>query len=159
MAVYTNVMKMQDITPGRQGFSPNKSELHDWLNKQILCVIATNGDDGYPNAATVAFSQTEDLEFIIITDESSRKSLNIKRDSRVALTITNENDRYTVQLQGEARQLSWEEFGTYESIHYAKLPYSLPFKDIAGQAPFLIKPRRIRFSDVSIRPWLTTDVA
>ncbi len=150
-------MKTQDMTSGRKGFQPTKAELGEWLDKQILCVISTLGENGYPNAATVAFSQTEDLNFLIITDESSRKAENIKTNERVALTITNEEDRYTVQLEGEARALSWDEFKVYEKRHHEKLPYSLPFKDIPGQRPFFISPTHIKFSDVSVRPWLLTE--
>lgn len=146
------------MTPGRQGFKPTKAELGEWLNKQVLCVISTCGEGGYPNSATVAFSQDANLNFVVITDGSSRKAKNIGRDSRVAMTITNEDDRYTVQLEGDARQLSWDEFERdHSERHYEKLPFSLPFKDIPGQTPFLIIPTHIRFSDVSVRPWELTE--
>ena len=146
------------MTPGRQGFKPTKTELYEWLDKQILCVVATQGDDGYPNGATVAFSQSSELQFVIITDNDSRKAANIRRDGKVALTITNEDDRYTLQLEGEAQQLSWDEFEPYAEHHYKKLPFSLPFKDIPGQTPFLITPIRLRFGDVSVRPWEYTEI-
>lgn len=150
-------MKTQDMTPGRKGFKPTKVELYTWLDEQILCTIGTVGVGGYPNGATVAFSQTQALEFVIITDTSSRKAANMRANSKVSLTITNEDERYTVQLEGDARELSWDEFATYERHHYEKLPFSLPFKDIPGQTPFLIVPTHLRFSDVSVRPWeLTT---
>lgn len=151
-------MKTQDMTTGRQGFRPSATELYEWLDKQILCTIGTVGEGGYPNAATVAFSQSAALECVIITDTNSRKAANMRRDDKVSLTITNENQRYTVQLEGRARELSWEEFAPYEQHHYEKLPFSLPFKDIPGQAPFLITPVHLRFSDVSVRPWQTTDL-
>lgn len=150
-------MKIQDMTPGRPAFKPTKSELYDWLDKHILCVISTIGEGGYPNSATVAFSQTEDLQFFIMTDEASRKAKNIERDSRVAMTITNEDDRYTVQLEGDAKIVSWDEFKPYETRHFKKLPNSLPFRDLPGQTPILINPTHIRFSDVSVRPWGITE--
>lgn len=150
-------MKTQDMTSGQKPFKPTSTELFDWLDKQFLCVVSTQGTGGYPNAATVAFSQTEGLEFVIITDGSSRKATNIEKNSRVAMTITNEDDRYTLQLEGDAYRLSWNEFKTYSKHHYEKLPFSLPFKDIPGQTPFIIKPTHIRFSDVSVRPWESTE--
>lgn len=150
-------MKTQDMTPGRQGLTPTKAELYDWLDKQILCVVSSIGGGGYPNSATVAFSQTPDLNFLIITDGSSRKADNIRKDGRVAMTITNEDDRYTVQLEGDAHLLSWDEFEVYDERHFKKLPYSLPFKDIPGQVPVFIAPTHIRFSDASVRPWALTE--
>lgn len=151
-------MKTQDMTPGQAGFKPTAQELCAWLDKQILCVIASHGKDGYPNAATVAFSQSDDLRFVIITDKDSRKAENMGRNDKVAMTITNENDRYTLQLEGTAKQLTWEEFEPYSEHHYAKLPFSLPFKDIPGQTPFLITPTHMRFGDISVRPWEYTDI-
>ncbi len=152
-------MKTQDTIPGQAGFKPTNQELYEWLDKQILCVIATQGDDGYPNGATVAFSQSPDLQFVIITDQDSRKAGNMMCSSKVALTITNEDDRYTLQLEGDAKQLTWDEFEPFAEHHYAKLPFSLPFKDIPGQTPFLIAPAHMRFSDVSVRPWELTEIS
>src|SRR6478735_3873250 len=108
-------MKTQDMTPGRTGFKPSKEELCTWLDTQVLCVISSIGEGGYPNAASVAFSQTKDLKFLFITDGSSRKAGNIARDNKVALTITDSDDRFTVQLEGEAKPLTWDEFTEYSA--------------------------------------------
>ena len=140
-------------------FKPNTKELCEWLDKQTLCTIASVGEDGYPNAASVAFSQSDDLRFVIITDENSRKAGNIARDNKVALTITNQDDKYTLQLEGTARRLSWDEFEPFAEHHYAKLPFSLPFKDIPSQTSFVIEPTHMRFSDISVRPWELTEIA
>lgn len=150
-------MKTQDMTPGKIGWKPTRSELYEWLDKQILCTLSTIGDGGYPNGATVAFSQDAMLDFLLITDRRSRKAQNMRAHSKVSLTITNEDDRYTVQLEGRAEELTWDEFTRYETHHYEKLPYSLPFRDVPGQTPFRITPVHIRFSDVSVRPWETTE--
>ena len=151
-------MKAQDTTPEKQGLKPTKQELFEWLDQQILATIASIGEDGYPNAAAVGFSQTTNFEFVIISDKDSRKAQNIMQDERVALTITNQDDRYTLQVQGRARELSWDEFDKYSAYHYRKLPFSLPFKDIPGQIPFVIVPVYMRFSDVSVRPWELTEI-
>lgn len=155
---YNSNMKSQDMTPGREGFTPTREELFVWLDKQILCTIGTIGADGYPQGATVAFSQDEALDFLIITDGDSRKAANMRANNKVSLTVTNEDNRYTVQCEATAQELSWEEFAPYESHHYEKLPFSLPFKDIQGQTPFLITPVHLRFSDVSVRPWKLTEI-
>lgn len=149
--------KGEEMTSNRHGFKPTKAELNAWLDRQILCTISTLGQDGFPNAATVAFSQDMSLRFFIITDESSRKASNIRQDNRVALTVTNEKDRYTVQLEGLAQELTWSSFKDQEAYHYKKLPFSLPFKDIPGQTPFCIIPVHIRFTDVGVKPWEKTD--
>lgn len=152
-------MKTQDMTPGRPAFKPSIGETVEWLSKQLLCTIATNGKDGYPNAATVAFSQTVDLQIVIITDKDSRKASNIASDSKVAVVVTNSDDRYTIQIEGNARRLTWDEFVAFSEYHYEKLPFSLPFKDIPGQTPYVIVPTHVRFTDASVRPWELTEVA
>lgn len=149
---------MSDSQPVKQGLKPTKEQLSEWLDKQMLLTIASNGADGYPNAATVGFSHNDAYEFVIITDKDSRKAHNIASDSKVALTVTSLEDRYTLQLHGTARQIDWDEFEKYSEHHYAKLPFSLPFKDIPGQTPFVISPVYMRFSDVSVRPWELTEI-
>jgi len=142
----------------QKAFKPTPDELNAWLEKQILCTIATVGEGGYPNAATVAFSNTDNFQFVVITDANSRKTANIARSSKVALTITNEADKYTLQLEGNATRLAWDEFeARYSKHHYAKLPFSLPFKDIPGQTPFVITPVHMRFSDINAHPWELTE--
>ncbi len=135
-----------------------KQDLLSFLDEQIICTIATHGKDGYPNSATVAFSNNEELEFVIGTSVESRKAKNIARDDKVAMTITNEEKRWTVQLEGDARKLTPEEFEQkYSEKHYRKLPWSLPFKDLPDQTNYLIVPVHLRLSDVSGKPWQTYD--
>ncbi|HMH69945.1 MAG TPA: pyridoxamine 5'-phosphate oxidase family protein [Candidatus Saccharimonadales bacterium] len=119
--------------------------------------IATVGPNGQPQAANVAFSQNDQLELIIGTSATSRKALNIDRDLRVAYEVTDPDRRYTVQFEGIAHRLSSDEFAEREATHFAKLPGSLPFKDIKGQVYFLLQPTWVRFSDCGVHPWAVTE--
>lgn len=138
-------------------FQPTRSQLSQFLRDQTLCVLATINQDGVPNTATVAFSEATDGHFIVGTDGKSRKATNIASNPNVAMTITDADKRYTVQLEGLARQLTPEEFKPYSDEHYRQLPDSRPYKDAPGQVSILIQPTHIRFSDVSSYPWVTTD--
>jgi len=133
-------------------------EIEAFLNTQQLGRIATIGPEGQPQLANVAFSQNHKLELVIGTSASSRKARNIERDSRVAFEATDPEKRYTVQFEGNARRLSHEEFDARAQDHFNKLPGSLPFKDIPGQAYFLLEPTWVRFSDCSVRPWAITEL-
>ncbi len=131
-----------------------KKDLFDFLDSQIVCTISTNGEGGYPNSATVAFSNNEELEFVIGTSIRTRKAKNIARDSKVAMTITDADKRWTVQLEGDIRELSPEEFDErYSEKHFSKLPFSLPFKDIPDQHNYVIIPIHLKMSNVSVHPW------
>lgn len=153
-------MKTQDMAPGREGWKPTKQEVVEFLGTQNLCVIATLAVDGRPQTATVAFSESPNLEIIIGTDINSRKSQNMQREGRVALTITDPENRMTVQIEGLALLITKESFAEkYSTRHYEKLPFSMPFKDIKEQVNFVITPTWVRFSDCRPYPWVTTEIA
>lgn len=141
----------------KQVLNPTKKELTEWLEKQWLCVIATNGNDGFPNAATVAFSHNDSFDFFIITDIATRKARNINRDKHVAVTITNEAERCTLQFEGEATQLSWQEFAPQIEHHHRKLPFTAALSDIPGQTVFRITTSHAKFTDITVRPWELTE--
>lgn len=141
----------------QNGWRPSVEEIAGFMNTQLVGRIATLGPDGWPQIANVAFSQNDKLELMIGTSEKSRKATNIGRDSRVAFEATDPEKRYTVQWEGNARRLSPEEFEARADAHFEKLPGSLPFKDIKGQAYFLLEPTWARFSDCSVGPWVTTE--
>lgn len=137
---------------------PTKQDLLEFLDSQALCVVSTIGDNGYPNAASVAYSNNDSLEFVIGTSLLSRKAANIARNNKAAITVTDSEKRWTVQLEGNIRQLSSDEFANeYSEKHYRKLPFSLPFKDIPDQANFVIIPVHLKLTDASKKPWQVTE--
>lgn len=151
-------MKIQEKDSNVTGWRPSREELNEWLRDQELCVFSTLDATGAPMGATVAFSVTKDGNLIVGTDENSRKSQNVDRDGRVAMTITDPERRVTVQLQGNAEKISHNVFErTYEQEHYRLRPKSLPFKDEPGQCHILITPYHIRFSDLQPYPWVITE--
>lgn len=142
---------------GRAGWQPSRQEVSEFLRGQPLCTIATVDAEGQPQAATVAFSVTIEGNLIIGTSESSRKAHNIGRDPRVAMVVTDNDQRYTVQLEGAAHILSSEEFDYYAEEHYSQLPASRPFRDKPGEVNILITPHHLRFSDCNPFPWVLTE--
>jgi hypothetical protein len=145
------------FTGNEQGTQPSLVEVAAFLNTQQLGRVATLGPDGQPQIANVAFSQNDQLELLIGTSELSRKARNINHDSRVAFEATDPDKRYTVQFEGHAKLLTRGEFEERAAAHFEKLPGSLPFKDIQGQAYFLLQPTWARFSDCTVYPWAATE--
>ncbi|HXH04910.1 MAG TPA: pyridoxamine 5'-phosphate oxidase family protein [Candidatus Nitrosotenuis sp.] len=150
-------MKIQDMTNTAPGWRPTQTEVVSWLADYPLGVVSTLNTSGHPQAATVAFSETAELELIIGTSEDSRKASNIESDDRVAFTVTDSEARYTFQYEGTARKLGKEAFAHYADHHYEKLPASAPFRDVAGQCFYVLTPRWARFSDCSSYPWTLTE--
>ncbi len=134
-------------------------QLEKLLSTQLLCTIASLGDDGYPNAASVAFSHTADLTFIFSTDDSTRKAANIARNSKVAITVTDIESRVTMQAEAIATKLSREEFSEqYEAYHFEKLPFTRFFKDIPTMSFYILKPVHIKLTDINEKPWRVTEI-
>lgn len=151
-------MKTQDTGNKGNGFCPTRDQFNEWMRRQVLSTLSTLDHTGAPNSATVAFSVTDSGEYLIGTSESSRKSQNIDTDARVAMTVTDPDERMTVQLEAIAEKLSEDEFTEqYAEEHYRQRPESLPFRDEPGQCHILVKPTHIRFSDVHVYPWVITD--
>ena len=151
-------MQTEQHNTATDGVEVTREQVNDWLREQELCVFSSLDATGAPMSATVAFSVTVDGNLIVGTDENSRKSKNIDRDGRVAMTITDQNRRITVQLQGMAKKIPQEVFErTYEQEHYRLRPKSLPFKDEPGQCHILITPYHIKYSDVGAKPWAVTE--
>ena len=137
----------------------SKQDVLALLDTQLTCVVSTNGDDGYPNSATVAFSQNDIFEFVINTSRSSRKAGNIAKNNKVAITVTDTDARWTVQLEGDIRELPIDEFTeNYSAKHYSKLPFTLPFKDIPDLSYFLVVPIHMKFTDASKQPWRVQEI-
>lgn len=150
-------MEIQDMNNTNKGWQPSRTQLSEFLRTQPLCVFSSIDATGRPQGATVGFSETTSGDFIIGTSGASRKSANVDSNPQVALTVTDAERRYTVQLEGEARKLTAEEFADYEENHYDQLPFLRRFKDAPGQVHILIRPSHIRFSDCSSHPWTLTE--
>ena len=133
-------MKTFDTNNHQPGWQPDRAELSDWLRSQVLCSLATLDSDGAPDIATVAFSETDQGDFIVGTSESSRKSSNVDGDPRAAIVVTDPSDRYTAQIKGVAKKLSDVAFASLADTHYSQRPESLPFKDEPGQTHILLSP-------------------
>ena len=151
-------MQTFDENNTAEGFRPTREQLNEFIKGQVIGVISTLDENGAPMSATVAFSVTEGNDLMVGTSETSHKSQNVDRDSRVAVTITDAAKRYTMQLQGTARKVNEETFmAVYAEAHFGQRPESLPFKDKPGQCHILITPTHIRFSDCSVNPWAITE--
>lgn len=147
------------MSPKDEGGRMNE-QLENLLSTQLLCTIASIGEDGYPNAASVAFSHTPELAFIFSTDDSTRKAANIKRDGRVAITVTDPENRVTMQAEGLAKMISREEFAEkYEGYHFQKLPFTRFFKESPTMSFYLLTPAHIKLTDINVKPWRVTEIS
>lgn len=129
-------------------------DVNELLGGQVICTVSTIGHDGTPNAATVAFMHTPEMDFVFSTDESTRKATNISRDGRVAITVTDGVKLRTLQLEGTAKRLTKDEFeATYAQRYFDKLPFTSPMMSNPAQAFYVVTPLHMKFTDISVKPW------
>lgn len=77
-----------------------KSEAKNFLNEQMMGVIATIGQDNTPEAASVNYLLDENWVLYIITDKDTRKVQNLRQNSKAAFVVGNTAVPHTVQIQG-----------------------------------------------------------
>lgn len=83
----------------------------DFLDSQEVCTLATASDDAVPEAATVRYLTDDDFNMYINTGDTYRKYENMKSNPRVAIVVNGklEGDYFNVQLEGEAREVAYDD--------------------------------------------------
>ena len=119
-----------------------------FLAQHKECVLATVGEDGKPQAATVGFSETPHLELTIGTSKNSRKYQNILHNSHVAVVVGFSGDT-TVQYEGTARELTGEELAERQELHFQKVPGAQYFQKNPDQIYLSVTPSWVRYTDFS----------
>ena len=129
----------------------NRQEIIAFLRQQRTMTLATVGNDGRPQAATVEFAVGDDLTIVFDTFSTSRKYLNLQRDRRVACVFTVGNR--TVQCEGIAEELSGEALGRAKALFFATVPRGDKFDDRPETCYFMIRVGWLRDSDYGQDPW------
>jgi pyridoxine/pyridoxamine 5'-phosphate oxidase len=126
---------------------PKSGQILSFLHTQTLTVIGTVGPDAKPESAVIAFAETENLELIFGTPNSTRKYKNLQTNPNVAFVIGwDETTRTTVQYEGVAKELVGDEAKQYAEAMAAKNPASRKFMSRPDQRYFLVKPTWIRYT-------------
>jgi general stress protein 26 len=123
-----------------------KTFLYNYLNRRMLCVLATNGPEKMPEAAVMEFGQTKNLEIIFDTNKETRKYTNLKKNPNIALAF-GWDDMSTVQYEGVARELSGIELKKYKKIMFTKNPEFQKWEKDPGVTYFIVVPKWIRYSN------------
>lgn len=120
-------------------------------NTTNIMTIATVGENGEPQAATVEFCvQGNDILFDSV--ETSRKVNNIERGSHVALVMM-PSETSTIQLQGEAVALTGDERARAVEVYLTKIPRASAWINNTDVKVFSVRLTWARYTDVSTHPW------
>lgn len=137
-----------------------EEKILSFLKEHTLGVISTIHTQGNsPESAVVAFVETENLEIVFGTSNTSRKYQNILKNNHVCLVIGWSSQTGTVQYEGLARELSKQESVEYASLQTQKNPESQKFINREDQRYFMVEPKWIRFLDNRQDPPLSYEVS
>lgn len=135
----------------------DKQLILKFLKNHTLAVIPTVGYDNKPESAVLEYGETEDLELIFDTLNTSRKYKNLQTNKNVSFVI-GWDDNITVQYEGNAEELIGEEKKKYQKIYWRKNPKAERWSTRLEIAYFKVSPRWIRYSDLNERPWAIKEV-
>lgn len=125
----------------------------DFILRQNLAVLTTINHNGLPESSVTGFGQTNLLELIFGADVRSRKYQNLRTNPAVAVVIGWGPDNVTVQIEGEALELADNNSKFIAENYWTKHPEAEKYYINPGQRYFLVKPKWIRYTDLSKEPW------
>lgn len=123
----------------------------DFIKSQHLAVVSTVNTGNKPESALVGVGETDNLELIIGTPNSTRKYKNLLSNKNVAVVIGGK-EHITVQYEGVAEELEGEEYNKLTEIFYAKNPTARRFEEDPNERFFKITPSWIRYTNYENNP-------
>lgn len=130
----------------------DKQEILDFIKQQRLAVISTVSAGGRPESAVIGFGESDNLQLIFGTYNSSRKYANLLAKPAVSFVIGWDRD-ITVQYEGTARELRGEEADDYAARYQRKTPASRKYREHPENRYFLVDPKWVRYTDINFDPW------
>ncbi|SRR5712671_4207306 len=128
-----------------------KDDLHAFIGRHKLAVLATATADGAPQAALVGIAVTPDLEIVFDTLRTTRKARNLQENSSAALVIGC-TEEITCQYEGVATELSGDDLAKYKRTYFTAFPDGPTRESWPGITYYVVRPRWIRFSDYTQSP-------
>lgn len=127
-----------------------KKIILDFIKSQPIGVLATINAEGTPEASSMAISQTDKLELIFQTPDTTRKYANLQQNPHVAVVFGWGQDNYiTVQYEGIAREVTDQaERERLVPIHIANSADSKPYVGLPENKFFIVTPTQIKYSDI-----------
>jgi len=118
-----------------------KQLILDLLADHNILTLATNREDGWPQATTVGYVN-DGFDIYVATFPASQKVQNIRRDSRVSLTIDRDSPDWN-RIKGLSMAASAEIVSAPETIRKIEQLMSDKFPQLAEMPP--LDPSEITF--------------
>lgn len=110
----------------------------------VSTIHAENVDDAKPQSAVVGFAQTDALEIIFATPNTTRKYKNIKHNPNISFVVGWNPANDSVQYEGVASEISKADAQKYIELIASKNPFAKSIVEKEDEAFFIVKPSWIR---------------
>jgi hypothetical protein len=131
-----------------------RAEILEFMRRHSLAVQASVSPQGAPQAAIVGFIVTDDFAIVFDTLDTTRKVVNLRRNSRCALVIGGmvKGDERTVQYEGIAGEPTGPDLERLKELYFVGFPDGPKRQHWPGLTYIHVQPRWLRFSDFNQSP-------
>jgi general stress protein 26 len=126
-------------------------QVFDIAKRKRFLVVSTVDQSGAPEAALMGFALTEANEIVFDTLASSRKAVNLERNSTAALVI-GWDDNISLQIEGLARRPVGDDLASAKAAYFREWPDGRARENWPDIAYLVVKPRWIRYSNYAAGP-------
>jgi pyridoxine/pyridoxamine 5'-phosphate oxidase len=132
----------------------DRNKLLTFMRQELYAVQASVSALGAPQAAIVGVVVSDKFEVFFDTLASSRKTINLRRNSAAALVIGPAalGSERTVQLEGTADEPTGAELERLLELYFARFPSGRERQKWAGITYWRVSPTWLRYSDFSVDP-------
>ena len=131
-------------------------EIRDYINRSVLCWLATSSNDNFPNVSPKEAFLAYDDDSIIIANIASPQSVrNIRENEKVCVSFIDVFVQKGYQLKGSAQIITKEHAGfdamknTLETLTKGKFPFSSITRVQVEKAKKIIAPSYILFPETT----------
>jgi pyridoxine/pyridoxamine 5'-phosphate oxidase len=126
-------------------------EIFDIAKRKRFLVVSTVNESGAPEAALMGFALTEAKEVVFDTMSTSRKAVNLARNSAAALVI-GWDDNISLQIEGIARRPVGDDLASAKEAYFREWPDGRARETWPNIAYVVVQPKWIRYSNYSGAP-------
>jgi pyridoxine/pyridoxamine 5'-phosphate oxidase len=126
-------------------------EVFDIARTKRYLIVSTVAESGAPEAALMGFALTQAKEVVFDTLSTSRKAVNLARNSTAALVI-GWDDNISLQIEGVARRPVGEDLASAKAAYFREWPDGRARENWPDIAYIVVQPKWIRYANYSGAP-------
>lgn len=138
-----------------------RADLLAFMREQKYGVQASVSASGTPQIAVIGVVVSDTFEVFFDTLESTRKTVNLRHNPAIALTLgsTSDSSERSAQIEGIADEPRGDDLNRLLDLYFERFPDGRDRQRWPGITYFRVVPRWLRYSDYSLRPPLIAELS